>query len=308
MAWTTTTLWEDKEIESIDKAVTKITSKNGKDIIGTRGGAKNYYNVTVQRINSEEELSFNSLDSQFEYQILKGRCEYGKKDDLASRTVINFFIVVYKLENKVYYVINRNSDALKMLRSFLDYTAHNQVTQKNLSLTTSMILWFVKKLFSEETTISYILSDKTEYQLTILNILGLKGETAKSNLLSATGSSIMKLSSTLSLILESDYLDQVQLSICLENHEKVILKLQTDGVVAINKSDYIGNFEHDSKDKLTAELVLLAYHVIQPIIFEAFNFEIQKDLWNKQCAQSFVEEIKKQLTDGINAIQSNLKF
>ena len=95
-------------------------------------------------------------------------------------------------------------------------------------------------------------------------IKGVKGDTEDSQTkVSADGEAVMI--STLSFLLESGKLNQIKLDLSYTNHENISLNLQ-HSTVSVDRKLYQGIYEQDGDESCMAELYLLIYLEILPIL------------------------------------------
>lgn len=296
MAWLTTTRWIDTKVKSIEDAVNLIMednesfSKEGSIVYKNLKKEKNFCE-TKNIILNNENVQYNMI------QFLIDSVTPGDGVEESRTTKINGLILIYKVGDSVKYLINRNYDALKLLRILCDYDGRGEIIEDKTNMSSDMFMWFVKSVYKKENTFSFTQKNQTEKDLAIESILGVRSETRDENKLSAQGNTVMNLISTLSFILESDKINQLIIRITYANHEVVEIKLTSKGVISCEIDSYSGDYENLETYELTSNLLLLVYLEIIPNLKQVFYNDIDSGNWNKEQKEAFFQNIKSELVD-----------
>lgn len=253
------------------------------------------------------DTDFPGIKGKIEYKAFEGTFERGKVKGQLENSLINFHLVLYKVEEDIFIVINRNADASTIIRRLLGYKQKNELESSQFKLNNSLFLWTVEKVFNDdEGELSYTTSNQSELSLLINNVTGIKGETPQSNKLTASGNTIVKLLSTLSLLLEVNKLRQIQVEIEMVKHEQLFIKLQKDGVIGFEQLDYSGEFENDPQSVRSTKLILLIYETIMPIIMTEYKTDVDENIWNDKKVEKFIDDIKQLLITKVDAIKGEI--
>lgn len=296
MAWFATTRWTDNETNGLEECVELILQNN--DTM-QNDGSINYANLTkskkfdtTQMVTIDErKISYNVIEF-FVDAITPG------SDAIEARTQnIRGLIIIFSDGGRVNYLINRNYDALKLLRKLLGYTKKNEISENNLSFNDDVFMWFVKKVFLDDSTFSFTQTNQTEIKLVINSIIGVRGETRDDNRLSAQGNTVLNLISTLSFLLESNLLKQIILRIEYTGHENIEVRLNDKGVIAVEINAYSGKYEEYDEYKLKTELLLLIYLDLLPKLLQVYYSEKDEDKWSVESKDTFFNLVQNKLIE-----------
>lgn len=296
MAWLTTTRWVDTKVKSIEDAVNSIMednesfSKEGSIVYKNLKKEKKFCE-TKSTILNNENVQYNMIE------FFIDSVTPGDGVEESRTTKINGLILIYKVGDSVKYLINRNYDALKLLRILCDYDGRGEIIEDKTNMSSDMFMWFVKSVYKKENSFSFTQKNQTEKDLVIESILGVRSETRDENKLSAQGNTVMNLISTLSFILESDKINQLIIRITYANHEVVEIKLTSKGVISCEIDSYSGDYESLETNELTSNLLLLVYLEIIPNLKQVFYNDIDSGNWNKEQKEAFFQNIKSELVD-----------
>ena len=100
----------------------------------------------------------------------------------------------------------------------LFYTGKGEVIKSSLPFTADKFVWMISKIYSGEN----VLEGGSEFleNLTISTIRGFKGDTEDSlTTISAEGESVMNIISTLSFLIESKNLNQINIDFAYRTHK-----------------------------------------------------------------------------------------
>ncbi|WP_034538266.1 hypothetical protein [Carnobacterium inhibens] len=295
MAWFSTTAWTDTLSKNIEESVDLIMSNN--ESLLSEGG------LSYSNLNKEQKFDTTQKVTIDNREILYNVIEFSMNSitpgmaPIEARTQpIRGLIIIYSDGTQIQYIINRNSDALKLLRKLLNYTTKNEIIENKLSFTDDTFMWFVKAVFDEDSEFSFTDSNQNEQSLIINSIIGVRGETRDENKLSAQGDTVLNLISTLSFILESNLLKQIVLRIEYTGHENIEIRLNDKGVVAVEVDAYSGNYEDLSDEyQLKAQTLLLVYLDILPKLLQEYYVQKDAEKWNNLVKDAFFDSVQSKL-------------
>lgn len=294
--WYATTRWIDKETHSIEEAANLFRAPEN-DFLSPNTGGITYRNLQKEmKFESTQKIKFDEREILYNVFIFSVDSIAPGEGSVESRTqTINGLIVLYQESGEVNYIINRNSDALKILRKLLGYDKRNEIIENKLGFNNDIFLWLIKKVFYEDSTFTFTTVSQTEKELSVNSIIGIRGETSDENKLSAQGSTVLNLISTLSFILESDLLKQLILRMEYTDHENTEVRINNKGVVSVDISSYSGNYESFEKYRLEACLLLLVYIDVLPKLSLSYYSEIEDDKWGFNKKEEFFTLIQDNL-------------
>jgi len=308
MAWLTTTRWKDTQVDNVEQAIELMMEEN--NTINTEGTIA-YKNLTKHKKFAEiKKMTYNNQEVC--YNLIEFTIDSitpGDEIEESRTSKINGLILIYQVGNSVRYLINRNYDALRllrMIRGFGQYDARGEIEKDNTDMSSDIFMWFVKIVYQGDNTLIFTQENQTERSLTIESILGVRSETRDENKLSAQGNTVMNLISTLSFILESDKINQLILRINYANHEVIEIKLTSKGVISCEIDSYSGEYEELDRDSLTCKLLLLVYMEIIPSLKHVFYNDVDSGNWNKDKKEKFFQNIKSELVERLEERSKNL--
>lgn len=224
----------------------------------------------------------------------------------------NFWIILYTLNQKKYLIINKNSGALTLLRKIFGFKGRNEIAQVPHGIDSRIIIWLISMVYNSSA--DYTNSDKI---LSIDSINGFKGNTEDLlNTVSADGSGIMNILSTLSFLLESSSLRQIRLTLSFGEHKNLELKIDVNNTIESNEDKYRGIFlidEESTTDSVIYNQYLLIYNEIIPLIRQWFN-ESQDDEeenlteegWWKKFYKNFLIQVSDDLKNKVDEKRKRL--
>jgi len=296
LAWFSTTRWTDNETVSLDEATRLIMLEN--ENLTSDGG------VSYTNLVKEKEFDQNqtvTIDNRvISYNIVEfsmNSITPGTTPIEARTQPIRGLIILYSDGNRVHYIINRNYDALKLLRKLLGYIGRNEIIENKFSFSDDIFMWFVKTVFNKENEFSFTDLNQNERALIINSIIGVRGETRDENKLSAQGDTVLNLISTLSFILESNLLKQIVLRTEYTGHENIEIRLNDKGVVAVETDSYSGNYEDLEDPKMKAQVLLLVYLDVIPKLLQVYFGEKDEEKWNLTEKNVFFNIVEKKLIE-----------
>lgn len=294
MAWIATTRWIDSQVQTVNSAIDGFIENN--ELLDTDSGTRyanirkySYFTETQNVIIEGKRIEYNAVEYAFD-AIMPGE----GPEEFRSQSY-NLYILIYFDGININYIINRNSDAKRILRRILGYSKMNEIIENDLAFSDDLLMWLVQKVFLEDSTFTFTNHDKTERILSINSIIGVRGETRDENKLSAQGDTMMNLLSTLTFILESSYLKQLVIRLEYGIHENIEIRMNDKKVVSINKEAYVGVYEEMDENQVLCQLTLLTYLDIIPKLIQAFAIEKEEDLWNNEVKKNFFDVVQNKL-------------
>lgn len=289
-----TTRWIDKKAKSLNEVLELMMSRQDDNV---SSNSMNLSNWTIHKIFSEDQcltlngrtIVFNKVDYTYQ-QITAGR------QPIEDRTTQkDGFIIVFKNGENINYIINKNSDAQRVLRNMLGYTGKSEIEKNMPPIDSDIFMWLIDKVYSQENVIesnSAILHD-----VSIDTVRGFKADTEDLlTKVSADGESVMNIISTLSFFLESQNLKQIKIDIAYDAHNNIELVLTNRPTVATSMENYMGDLGTlDNKDLAIAQLLLIIYIEVLPSIIQAYESEISLGLWDNDKNIDFLKRVADDL-------------
>lgn len=292
-----TTRWSDGETKTLEE-VLEILLEIPEDDIVEDSTAYSNWNIDKQftdnltlRLNNRD-ITYNLIRYSYN-QISPGG------QPLEDRTVSkDGFIIPYFNGVCVNYIISRNSDGQRILRKLLKYCGRNEVAKNSFDINSDFFVWMISKVYTSENIIET--ESESLGDLSLETIKGFKGDTEDLlTKVSATGESVINIISTLSFLLESKNLNQIKLDLEYGNHDNIELVLTNKGTVSTDISKYQGEFEADVNNELLTKLYLVIYIEIMPILMQAYNSDIENELWNAQKNIGFLKTVAENLSEKV---------
>ncbi|WP_214803727.1 hypothetical protein [Exiguobacterium sp. s194] len=293
MAWTR---WIDNETDSLNQSIQKFLSDNEEL---NKNSTVRYENLKKTKVYSSDQLfSFNG--QSINYNVVTFSLNSVVGDNI---TQVKGTIIIYSIAERIHYIINRNSDAKKFLRLLLNYKVNNAILEHNPNFNNDIFLWCVKRVFERKNIFTLNTSTKPDKKLVINSILGMKGQTSDLNKLTATGSSVLNLVSTLALLLESHLIEQTKIRLEYTNHNNLEIGLNNKGVIDIDFRSYIGQHNDNNEVEKTAKIVLLAYLEVIPALIDQLEKDQRLNKWNHLEKSTFLTNIEKEIGERINKMK-----
>ncbi|MCU0199886.1 hypothetical protein [Levilactobacillus brevis] len=314
------TRWIDKKKKNIDEAIEALTSHDGMDIEKKSGTWNNLRTQKAVEKNQEmaigeRNIVFNVVTYSYSVTLSDDSLPIEERTTKRSGKVI----VYWEKENPIKYIINRNFDALTVLRFLLAYNSKNEIIDNQPKLNTDMFDWLIKKIYLKENDIELASGDSV---LSIDNLVGFKGHPADEektvSVVSTAGTTVMNILSTLSFLLESAEIKQVEFNVSCGEHENIKLML-SEKVLGSDVNKYEGILDDDVNiDKLLkeAKIYLLCYLKLLPAIMQNYDFsktvdkedpESEKPSWSSEVHTKFLERVAKDLQEKIDTRVSQIK-
>lgn len=291
------TRWFDTKNTNFDEIIGKFTSfqkeyNNSSDGISLVNFSFNKVFEENQEIKlNGRRITFNKIN--FSYDVISSGQE--PLEDRIRR--IQCFVIIYNDGVKVNYIINRNSDAQRVLREINEYVGRGEIVENNLEVSSDFFNWLIYKVFKNEN----IFEINDTATIVLESIKGFKGDTDDAlTKVSADGDTVMNLISTLSFLLESSNLTLIKLITKYDIHEKIELTLNKKSTIGFEYKKYIGDFRDDGEELAVSKLLLLLYLELLPLIIQTYKEEKSNHNWNGKVYVEFLKEIGIELSERIN--------
>lgn len=286
------TRWNDKKNKNLEETINQILSFK-KDYNPTLDGIS-LVNFTFNKAFTENQeiklndrvITFNKIN--FSYDTI----DQGEQplEDRTRRT--ECFVIIYSNGVNINYIINRNSDAQRILREINKYEGRGEIIENNLNISSDFFIWLINKVFENNNT--FEIDDSSN--IVIESIKGFKGDTDDTlTKVSADGDTVMNLISTLSFMLESSKLTLIKLIIKYEIHEKIELTLSKKSIIGFEYKKYVGDFREEGEEKAISKLILLIYLELLPLMIQTYNQEKADSEWNQEKYVEFLKRVGKDL-------------
>ena len=289
-------------MEEVDKLLCGEHSDN--DTEGTGG-----FNFQVNKKPLEKQsIVLNGKDIQYNYyEFSYEQMTVGSLSDDETTNTKTGFIIAYSFNKKVKYIINRNSQAQRILRKLLNYSGKGEVIKDTTSFTGDFFVWLLKKVYTGDNTIE---SESEQIEnVTVDSVRGFKGDTEDLlTKVSAMGESVMNIISTLSFLLESQNLNQITLDIAYGDHKNIGVTLSNKNTVAVDLDRYQGKiFQSINTPDGIATIFLVLYIEILPLIVQSY----QEEKWNTQWGQGkcveFLQSVAHDLSEKVTTRVEELR-
>ena len=291
-----TTRWKDTEMTDINEVLSKMTSEIPDD------SRASVYRIRFRnRKLSEDNKTIHINGENIEYNVIKyGYIQISAQDDPSEDREIpkNGFIVVTKIRGIIYYIVDQNTTAKKLLRKILGYTGKNEIEAAGFDFAEDFFVWLVCKVYNSDELIENNMSDDKK-ELFLEEIKGIRGNTEDLQTRVATsGESVMNVISTLSFILESRRLNQVILNLKYTEHENIRVKLQKN-TVELDRP-YLGEFDSEAtNEEIYGKVYLLLYSEILPLLEQEYRMNKADDIWNQKAYIDFLQGVKDTVIEKI---------
>lgn len=305
------TRWTDSKSKDIEAALSKFRKADAEDNSNNNNSYANFKKNVLLEKNMEfsvnkKDLVFNVLNYTFD-KITKDSQE--NPTPVEDRTVQQQgTIVIYQeksASSQVKYIINRNSDAQRILRLLLGYSGKNEIITNQLPLSSDMFIWLIKKIYTNDNSIN-MSSASTNF--TVDSLIGFRGRTNDQiNKVSADGDTLMNLISTLAFLLESNLMQQIKLNTSYGEHDNVELTI-SEGVIGTSYKNYSGIYEDEDavSEVIEAKLLILIYLAIIPELVQAYNDSKDDNSWNANEHKRFLNLISEDVREKISVKVSSV--
>lgn len=282
----TTTRWKDDVENDFEKILKKLIDEIPAD--DTPGNTV-WHDWSIIKI-FDESLQKEFDGHNVEFNFIKYSYSQTTKNEISSDSHTiqkDGFIIPYKINGKIYYIINQNTSAKKLLRKLLTYTNKNELLDDSFGFTNDFFMWLLYRVYSEKYNIEMVPKGKC---LSVDSIKGFKGDTEDYlTQVSASGESVMNIISTLSFILESSRLNQIKININYTDHN-ISLRIQK-GNIYIYFDEYQGSCEEDDMELKTSELYLIVYLEIIPYLMQEYDSDKVNEAWSRDVKIKFMKDV-----------------
>ncbi len=287
------TRWLDNVNRNLDEVIEKFISFQTEYNSSSDGVSLANFNFNkvfaenqIIELN-DRRIIFNKIN--FSYDTISSG--YGPLEDRTRRT--QCFVIIYSNGVNINYIINRNSDAQRVLREINKCEGRGEIVENNLDISSDFFIWLIYKVFKNENI--FEINDTST--ITLKSINGFKGDTDDTlTKVSADGDTVMNLISTLSFMLESSKLTLIKLITEYGIHEKIELTLSKKSIIGFEYRKYIGDFREEGEEKAISKLLLLIYLELLPLIIQTYKQEKNDDNWNREIYITFLKEIGQNLS------------
>ena len=300
------TRWIDETETSLKEVENKLLSIHNDEQSNVSTGYVNW--VIEKKFCESKKDIFNGKNIEYNlYTFSVDQIPVGveKEDDAVTKKT--GFIIAYEVNGKVRYIIDRNSGAMTLIRKMLFYTGKGEIIKSKLPFTADKFVWLISKVYSRE----YVLEGGSEFleNLTINAIRGFKGDTEDSlTTIIAEGESVMNIISTLSFLIESKNLNQINMDLAYRTHTNIGVTLNNRNTVFVSDERYTGELLQDSTHyELIAKIILILYTEIMPIIIQNYQNDIDSNIWNQGECIEFLQRVADNLGEKVSSRIADLK-
>lgn len=287
------TRWFDNKNTDLDEIIDKFISFRNEYNSSLDGVSLVNFNFNkVFAENQEIELNgrkitFNKINFSYD-TISSGQ---GPLEDRTRK--IECFVIIYSNGVNINYIINRNSDAQRVLREINKCEGKGEIIENSLDISSDFFIWLIYKVFKNENI--FEINDNSTIALESIN--GFKGDTDDAlTKVSADGDTVMNLISTLSFMLESSKLTLIKLITKYGIHEKIELTLSKKSIIGFEYRKYVGDFREEGEEKAISKLLLLLYLELLPLMIQTYKQEKSDNNWNREIYITFLKEIARDLS------------
>ena len=278
----TTTRWTDEKNDSLLAIENLLLAAHPDEILDD----------TASYMNWSIEKQF--LDNK-NIQLNGKNVEY---NDMTMRR--SGFVVPYLSAGKVRYIIDRNSDALTLLRKMLGYTKKGEIVKSAMPVSGDMFVWLISKVYTGDNLIES--NSDSLADLTVDSIRGFKGNTEDLlTKVSTSGETVMNIISSLSFLIESQNLNQITLDLKYREHSNIEVSLSKKYTIATSMERYMGELSNKTDFESKASLLLLLYIEIFPIIIQEYQIEVEATLWGQGKCVEFLQQVAEDLSEKVTA-------
>lgn len=290
-----TTRWHDKYKKSIDEVIEEI-EKNC-EIINNSG---QWYDCNIDKLfKTNKEIKLNGKNIQ--YNCI--RFNYTEKSDNNEDFHKSNRIIIYSIGESINYIIDKNSRSRTFLRRILGYDKRLEIEKNMPKIDDDLLLWLISRIYLGNTCIETESNNLSDLYLQSIKYFEGDSNDSQTKVM-ARGESVMNLLSTLSFLLESKCLRNIELELKYSIHQSLNLLLQKE-LISVGTISYNGDLDYDNEDEKFVKLTLLTYLEIMPIINQEYNLEKDSDNWNEEKYNEFLKVIADDINDKIEKIKKN---
>lgn len=233
---------------------------------------------------------------------------------------LSYLIIIYKDAENIGFIIEKVSGALTFLRLIAEFneTSRNDIINREYDksvFNSELFFWIISKIYNDDANINFRLDedkeDDIEYTLGLNSLDGLKGRTSGIlNKVSTEGSDVINMLTTLSFLLESNQLTEVQLGVTYGAHSnfQIIIHLNS-GIkkflsIDVKEKEYFGEFlridtlndvQTTDKLKLRSALLLMVHLDFFPTLISVFKSDSASTDTRKDLTESIIEDVSSRL-------------
>lgn len=293
------TRWIDRETSELETAIGLLTDEvdpddRNKSIVWDNWSFTRVFPENLKITLNGRTIIYNMVRYNFD-QITADGAQHAERITSAK----SGFIIAYKTESSLNYIIDQNSIAQKMLRKLLSYSGKNEIEKNMFDLTDDFFVWLINRMYKENRTIETGADGAVQYELKVIRSFRGAADDLQTKV-SASGESVMNLISTLSFLLESNRLSTIQMDLSCTWHENISLILQR-GTVSLEDALYQGKYETDKPDEKLAKLHLMVYLEVLPNLLQEYNSDKENDMWNRGRYCDFLTDVATDLQTRIES-------
>jgi phosphotransferase system IIB component len=249
------------------------------------------YSIEFVQQSQNIQLGNNTIEySIIKYEFEKHRPGENRNTDRAIRVkLVKNYILIFRNDDKIQYIINRNGpDAKAILRKLNNHTSRNTITENKFDFSQDLFNWLIYVVLKNNNPIINTLEVK--------KIMGFKGTVDQKEQRLAeiigSGSEIMNALSTLAFLFDNDGMIYIKPVIKYnENHTSIEIDMRLNGTLDINSEVYMGDFKNEPEDIRKAKILLLLNILVLPDLITAFNGEVENEKWNLDIQVTMIKEI-----------------
>ena len=300
------TRWTDQTGSDLEKIEEILLSVHNDEQSDTSTGYVNWLIEKQFEYNKTEVFNGKNVKyNLFTFSVDQIPVGLGLDDDSVSKKT--GFIIVYEINGKVKYIIDKNSGALTLIRKMLFYTGKGEVVKRGLPFTADKFVWMISKIYSGEN----ILEGGSEFldNLTISTIRGFKGDTEDSlTTITAEGESVMNIISTLSFLIESKNLNQINIDFAYRTHTNIGVTLNNRNTVFLSEDRYIDELiQNNTYYERVAKIILMLYTEIIPIVIQNYQNDMDLNMWNQSKCIEFLQDVANELSKKVDSRIEDLR-
>lgn len=291
---------------SISDVENKLLTVHPDEISDTATG---YANWDIQKIfDDNKEDIFNGKKVTYNvYTYSVDQIPPGVARDDDSVIKRTGFVIVYETSGKIKYIIDKNSGAQALLRKMLFYAGRGEVTKNGIAFTADKFVWIISKVYAG----TNVFESGSEFldNVTVDTIRGFKGDTEDSlTTITAEGESVMNIISTLSFLIESKNLNQINLDVAYRDHTNIGVTLNNKNTVTVFEDRYTGVLlQNTSRYEMLSKMILTLYTEIIPIMYQSYQNDIEANAWNQGRCVEFLQQVASDLSIKVNSRIDDLK-
>lgn len=313
------TRWKDKEfnkaqaeikdinteIHIVDRKIEDILNRfEEKKLEDRNHESLSYINWGISKTFDKHktlEISGQTLD----YNVInfKFQKESPGTEDLSNH---EGFVIIYLMDNKLYYITSRNSDAKTIIRKLLGYKRKEAIIQYNQEIKNDLIFWMIHKVYTQNNILDI---DSDNKKLSIDGIKAFKGNSQDLlTTVTADGESVMNIISTMSFLLERGKIDSIVIEVSYGEHDSIEMVLGTNNYPSINIDSYIGKYDEcEYENEKEWLLHILLFIELLTNITQAYMDEIDSEIWDENKYKEFLKRVADDLMSEVQLKIKDLK-